>query len=108
VIDEAALLGAKAGSWLINVARGGLVDERALSRALSDGHLGGAVLDTFREEPLSDSSPFYRLPNCIVTPHTSWSSDAVVKRTLDVFCENLRLYREGRQLKYVVDPEAGY
>jgi len=108
VIDEAALRHAKPGSWLINVARGGLVDERALARALDDGLLGGAVLDTFREEPLSESSPFYRLPNCIVTPHTSWSSGAVVKRTLEVFCENLRLYRAGEALNHVVDPEAGY
>jgi phosphoglycerate dehydrogenase-like enzyme len=108
VIDEPALVQAKPGSWLINVARGGLVDERALSRALSEGRLGGAVLDTFREEPLSQSSPFYRLPNCIVTPHTSWSSGAVVRRTLDVFCENLRLYGAGEPLNHVVDPEAGY
>jgi len=108
VIDEAALVHAKPGSWLVNVARGGLVDERALARALNDGLLGGAVLDTFREEPLSDNSPFYRLPNCIVTPHTSWSSGAVVQRTLEVFCENLRLYRAGEHLNYLVDPEAGY
>ena len=108
IIDENALRHAKRGSWLINVARGGLVDERALSRALNDQLLGGAVLDTFREEPLADNSPFYRLPNCIVTPHTSWSSSAVVPRTLEVFCENLRLYRAGEPLKHVVDPEAGY
>ena len=108
VIDEAVLRRARPGSWLINVARGGLVDERALSRALSDGILGGAVLDTFREEPLSQNSPFYRQPNCIVTPHTSWSSGAVVRRTLDVFCENLRRYRSGEQLLHVVDPALGY
>ena len=108
IVDEVALANAKAGSWLINVARGGLVDERALSRALSDGRLGGAVLDTFHEEPLSENSPFYRLPNCIVTPHTSWFSAAVTTRTLDVFCENLRRYRTGEPLNHVVDPAAGY
>ncbi len=108
VIDEAALASVKPGAWLLNVARGALVDERALLRALRDGPLGGAVLDTFREEPLSETSPFYRLPNCIVTAHTSWSSKAVLDRALDVFCENLRLYRAGRQLKYAVDLEAGY
>ena len=99
---------AKAGSWMINVARGALIDERALVRALRDGPLGGAILDTFREEPLPDNSPLYRLPNCIVTPHTSWSSAAVLDRTLDVFCENLRRYRLGQPLNYVVDPAAGY
>ncbi len=108
VIDEAALAAARRGSWLINVARGALVDERALLRALRDGPLGGAILDAFREEPLRETSPFYRLPNCIVTSHTSWSSKAVLDRALDVFCDNLRLYRAGRPLKYVVDLEAGY
>jgi phosphoglycerate dehydrogenase-like enzyme len=108
VIDDEALAKAKPGSWLINVARGALVDERALVRALRDGPLGGAILDAFREEPLPQTSPFYRFPNCIVTAHTSWSSKAVLERTLDVFCDNLRRYRAGEPLNCVVDPAAGY
>lgn len=108
VIDDVALAGVKPGAWLINVARGGLVDEVALLRALRGGRLGGAVLDTFREEPLPETSPFYRLPNCIVTPHTSWSSAAVLGRTFDVFCDNLRRYCSGQPLEYVVDLTAGY
>jgi phosphoglycerate dehydrogenase-like enzyme len=90
------------------VARGALVDEVALLRALRSGHIGGAVLDTFRDEPLPETSPFYRLSNCIVTPHTSWSSGAVLGRTFDVFCDNLRRYRAGRPLEYLVDLAAGY
>ncbi len=108
LINDESLAAAKPGSWLVNVARGGLVDEGAMLRALRSGPLGGAVLDTFREEPLSEASPFYRLPNCIVTPHTSWSSAAVLDRTLDVFCDNLRRYRAGEPLAYVVDLGAGY
>jgi len=108
LINDAALSAAKPGSWLINVARGGLVDERALLRALRSGPLGGAVLDTFRDEPLAESSPFYRLANCIVTPHTSWSSAEALDRTLDVFCENLRRYRSGEPLLHVVDATLGY
>ena len=108
VIDDDALASAKSGTWLINVARGGLVDEVALLRALRGGRLGGAVLDTFREEPLPETSPFYRLPNCIVTPHTSWSSAAVLRRTFDVFCDNLRRYRSSQPLEYLVDLAAGY
>jgi phosphoglycerate dehydrogenase-like enzyme len=108
VIDDAALAKVKRGAWLINVARGGLIDERALLRALRGDQLGGAVLDAFREEPLPETSPFYRLANCIVTPHTSWSSSAVLNRTFDVFCDNLRLYRSGEPLKYVVDLTRGY
>jgi phosphoglycerate dehydrogenase-like enzyme len=108
VIDDEALSKAKPGSWLINVARGALVDERALLRALRDGPLGGAILDTFREEPLPETSPFYRFANCIVTPHTSWWSKVVLDRALDVFCDNLRRYGEGAPLNHVVDTEAGY
>ena len=90
------------------MARGALIDERALVRSLRDGPIGGAVLDALRDEPLPEISPLYRYPNCIVTPHTSWWSKAVLDRTLDVFCDNLRLYREGAPLKHLVDPAAGY
>jgi phosphoglycerate dehydrogenase-like enzyme len=108
LLDDIALSAIKPGAWVINVARGGLIDEGALLRALRSGPLGGAVLDTFRQEPLPETSPYYRLSNCIVTPHTSWSSGAVLGRTFDVFCENLRRYRAGEPLKHVVDPTAGY
>ncbi len=108
MIDEAALAAVKPGAWLINVARGRLVDERALLRALREGPLGGAVLDTFSEEPLLPGSPFYDLPNVIVTPHTSWSSGRVLDRSVELFCDNLRRYAAGEPLLNVVDPTAGY
>jgi len=108
LISDDALSAVKPGAWIINVARGGLVDERALLRALRTGPIGGAVLDTFRDEPLPESSPFYRLSNCIVTPHTSWSSAEALGRTLDVFCENLRRYRAGEVMLHLVDPGLGY
>ncbi|HTC85362.1 MAG TPA: D-2-hydroxyacid dehydrogenase, partial [Candidatus Acidoferrum sp.] len=108
MINEETLAMVKPGAWLINVARGRLVDERALLRALRDGPLGGAVLDTFREEPLSENSPFYEVPNAIVTPHTSWSSGRVVDRSIELFCDNLRRYAAGEPLTNVVDPAAGY
>jgi phosphoglycerate dehydrogenase-like enzyme len=108
LINDDTLDAAKPESWIINVARGGLIDEVALLRALRAGVLGGAVLDTFREEPLPETSPFYRLSNCIVTPHTSWSSAAVLHRTFEVFCDNLRRYRAGEPLLHVVDPKQGY
>jgi phosphoglycerate dehydrogenase-like enzyme len=108
MIDAAALASMKPGAWLINVARGRLVDERALLRALRDGPIGGAVLDTFAEEPLPPESPFYELPNAIVTPHTSWSSGRVLDRSVGLFCENLRRFAAGAPLLNVVDPGAGY
>jgi phosphoglycerate dehydrogenase-like enzyme len=108
MINDATLAHMKPGAWLINVARGRLVDEAALLRALRDGHLGGAVLDAFREEPLPPTSPFYDLPNVIVTPHTAWSSGRVLDRSVQLFCDNLRRFRTGAPLINVVDPGAGY
>jgi phosphoglycerate dehydrogenase-like enzyme len=106
---DAEMLGRmKPGSWLVNVARGRLVDERALARALSDGSLGGAVLDTFRDEPLPPDSPLYELPNAILTPHTAWSSGRVLDRSIELFCENLRRFSSGEPLRNIVDPGIGY
>ncbi len=108
MIDADALAKVKPGAWLINVARGRLIDERALLRALRDGPLGGAILDTFRDEPLPPMSSFYDLPNVIVTPHTAWSSGRVLDRSVELFCDNLRRFAKGEPLLNVVDPAAGY
>ena len=108
MINDETLAMVKPGAWLINVARGRLIDERALLRALRDGPLGGAVLDTFRDEPLSPMSSFYDLPNVIVTPHTAWSSGRVLDRSVELFCDNLRRFAAGEPLLNVVDPTAGY
>lgn len=108
MINAETLAMIKPGAWLINVARGRLIDERALLRALRDGPLGGAVLDTFRDEPLPPMSSFYDLPNVIVTPHTAWSSGRVLDRSIELFCDNLRRFAKGEPLLNVVDPAAGY
>ncbi len=112
--ETAGLIGAeqlgemREDAWLINIARGRLIDELALRRALESGWIGGAVLDVFSEEPLSPESPLYRTPNLIITPHTSWASDRVVERTVDLFVDNLKRDRAGEPLRNVVDLEAGY
>jgi phosphoglycerate dehydrogenase-like enzyme len=98
----------RAGAWLINVARNGLVDERALVRALRSGQLGGAVLDTVRAEPLEPGSSMFDIPNLILTPHTSWSSGRVLDRSIELFCENLRRFTTGEPLLNAVDPGKGY
>jgi phosphoglycerate dehydrogenase-like enzyme len=95
-------------AWLINIARGRLIDELALRRALEAGWIAGAVLDVFNEEPLPPDSPLYSTPNLIITPHTSWSSDRVVDRSIDLFVENLGRFAAGETLDNVVDLEAGY
>jgi phosphoglycerate dehydrogenase-like enzyme len=112
--ETAGLIGAeqlaemREDGWLINIARGRLIDELALRRALESGWIGGAVLDVFSEEPLSPESPLYRTPNVVITPHTSWASDRVIERSVDLFVDNLRRDRAGEPLRNVVDLEAGY
>ncbi len=108
LIDDRVLALMKRSAWLVNVARGRLIVERALLRALHEGTIGGAVLDAFREEPLGPDSPFYGLPNVIVTPHTSWSSGRVATATMELFAENLRRYAAGEPLLNTVDAGAGY
>jgi phosphoglycerate dehydrogenase-like enzyme len=108
LFNDAMFANAKPGAWLINVARGALVDERALVRAVRDGRMGGAVLDAFREEPLPSDSELYSTPNIIVTPHTSWSSGRVLDRSIELFCDNLGRFARGEPLLNLVDPGAGY
>jgi phosphoglycerate dehydrogenase-like enzyme len=108
MIDEAALAAMKRDAWLINVARGRLIDDTALIRALRDHRIGGAALDTFRDEPLPQTSPYWELPNVILTPHTAWSSARVLDRSIELFCDNLVRFSRGEPLRNVVDPEAGY
>ncbi len=112
--ETAGLIGApqlqemREDAWLINIARGRLLDELALRRALEAGWIGGAVLDVFSEEPLPPDSPLFGTPNLIMTPHTSWSSDRVAERSIALFVENLRRFRAGDSLENTVDLEAGY
>jgi phosphoglycerate dehydrogenase-like enzyme len=108
LMDARRLAQMKRGAWLINVARGRLVDQSALLRALRNGSLGGAILDTLWEEPLPPGSPLWDAPGLIITPHTSWSSGRVLDRSIELFCENLARFRDGRELLNIVDPEAGY
>ncbi|MEO5985521.1 MAG: D-2-hydroxyacid dehydrogenase [Candidatus Limnocylindria bacterium] len=112
--ETAGLIGAeqlalmREDAWLINIARGRLIDEIALRRALASGWIGGAVLDVFSEEPLAPDSPLYDTPNLVITPHTSWASDRVAERTVDLFIDNLRAFRAGEPMRNIVDLDAGY
>ncbi len=108
MIDEAAIAAMKRNAWLINVARGRLIDDTALIRALRENRIGGAALDAFRDEPLPQASPYWSLANVILTPHTAWSSARVLDRSIDLFCDNLVRFSRGEALRNVVDPTAGY
>ena len=91
------------GAIFVNVARGALIDEAALVDALESGHVGGAALDVFKEEPLSPDSPFWTMPNVLVCSHSAGTSDHENERITDIFCENLRRYLAGAPLRNVLD-----
>jgi len=80
MIDTAALAAMKPGALIVNTARGDLIDEPALIAALQSGHLGGAALDCFAEEPLSPRSPLRHLPNVVLSPHVAGQTEEAVIR----------------------------
>ncbi len=98
----------KRGALLVNVARGKLVDDDAVIEALRDGRLGGAALDVFSEEPLDPASPYWDLPNVLVTPHTSGAMQDYWTPLVALFTDNLRRFEKGEPLRNVVDKKAGY
>jgi len=93
---------------LVNLGRGGLVDEEALIESLREGRIAGAALDVFRDEPLPESSPLWEMPQVIVTPHISGLGPRYWERAVDLFARNLRAWRAGEPLINVVDKRAGY
>jgi phosphoglycerate dehydrogenase-like enzyme len=108
LIGRAQLDQIKRGALVINVARGKLVDDEAVIAALRDGRLGGAALDVFSEEPLEASSPYWDLPNVIITPHTSGAMRDYWTPLVALFSDNLRRFEKGAPLLNVVDKVAGY
>ena len=98
----------KHGARLVNIARGKLVDDDAVIEALRDGRLGGAALDVFSEEPLDPVSPYWDLPNVIITPHTAGAMQDFWTPLVTLFSENLRRFEKGEPLMNVVDKVAGY
>ena len=99
--EELALL--PGGAVVINVGRGGLIDEPALIEALRSGRLGGAGLDVFEQEPLPTDSPLWTLPNVLVSPHSGSTSDRENSRITALFCDNLRRFLADQPLHNVFD-----
>ncbi len=108
LIDAEALACMRSNAVLINVARGGVIDEGALVEALKTGKIRGAALDVFAEEPLPPTSPFWALPNVIVSPHVAGFSPHYIARAMTFFAENLRRYLAGEPLLNIVDKKRGY
>jgi phosphoglycerate dehydrogenase-like enzyme len=108
LIGEEAFSWMKAKSYLVNVARGKIVDEEALVKAIKSGHLAGAALDAFAQEPLSPESELWSLDNVIITPHLAGLSRDYPAKVLDLFCENLERFIEGKDLINVLEKGRGY
>jgi phosphoglycerate dehydrogenase-like enzyme len=108
LIGEAELRAMRPDAYLVNVARGQIIDERALIRALKEGWIAGAGLDVTDPEPLPADHPLFSLPNVILTPHISGVSIHYDRRLTNLFAENLRRYRTGEPLRNQYDPLRGY
>jgi phosphoglycerate dehydrogenase-like enzyme len=108
MIGGAELRAMKRTAFLINIARGSVVDEAALVAALREGVIAGAALDVFDAEPLPADSPLWALPNVILTPHVAGEPADYARRVADVFIDNVARWRRREPLRNVVDFERGY
>lgn len=96
------------GALVVNVGRAKIIDTDALIDALRSGHLGGASLDVFPQEPLPSDHPLWSCPNVILSPHTSGFRDGHWQEVVELFAENLERWERGEELRFRVHPELGY
>jgi phosphoglycerate dehydrogenase-like enzyme len=95
-------------AFVVNVARGGIVDEYALADALSAGRLGGAALDVFADEPLPAEHPLWNVPRLAITPHIAGLGERYIERCVDVLLANARALDGGTPRQGLVDRHVGY
>src|SRR5437870_4602447 len=108
LIGETELHIMRPTAYLVNIARGRVIDEQALISALREGWIAGAGLDVTEEEPLPSESPLYSMPNVILTPHISGNSAHYDTRLARLFADNLKRYRTDQQLQNRYEPSRGY
>ena len=108
LLGESQLRLMRRDAFLINVARGEIVDEAALIRALQERRIAGAALDVFEREPLPADSPLWKLDNVILSPHIAGITPRYDDHMAGLFAENLRRYLAGEPLLNLVDRNRGY
>jgi phosphoglycerate dehydrogenase-like enzyme len=108
LIGEQQFRQMKSTAHFVCISRGGVADDAALLRALEEGWIAGAGIDAHGVEPLPPESPFWKLPNVILTPHNGTSAAETRQRGVDVFCANLRCFVNGQPLTNRVDKRTGY
>ncbi len=107
LVDARALAALRPGAFLVNTARGGIVDETALIAALESGRLAGAALDVFETEPLPGDSPLLGAPNLVLTPHIGSASTATRVRMADLAVDNLLAGLSGEPMPHCANPDFG-
>jgi phosphoglycerate dehydrogenase-like enzyme len=108
MLGQAEFHAMKPSAYYVCFSRGGIADDDALLRALREGWIAGAGLDAHSDEPLPPDSPFWDLPNALVTPHNGATTALTRQRGVDIFAENLRRFVAGEPLINLVDKSAGY
>jgi phosphoglycerate dehydrogenase-like enzyme len=108
LIGEPELRAMKPTAFIINIGRGGTIQEQVLIRALQEVWIAGAGLDVFETEPLPADSPLWDMENVIITSHYSGLTPHYHERAMDIFLDNLRRYQASEPLRNVVDKELGY
>jgi len=108
MIGERELRVMKPTAYIVNIGRGGTIQERALVQALQEGWIAGAGLDVFESEPLPEDSPLWAMDNVIITSHYAGLTPHYHERAMAIFLDNLRRYRAGEPLRNVVDKKIGY
>lgn len=108
MLREAEFRAMKPTAHYICFSRGGIADDAVLLRALQEGWIAGGGLDAHGQEPLPADSPFWDVPNVIITPHNGATTPATRQRGVDIFVENLKRYQAGQPLVNLIDKHAGY
>ena len=98
----------KKTAYIINIARGPIINEPAMIKALKEGWISGAGLDVFEKEPLPPDNELWILPNVIISPHSSGVSERQPYRLVALFCDNLRRYINNQPLLNVISQDRGY
>ena len=108
MVGAAQIAAMKPNAVVINVGRGAVIDEAALIDALENNRIKGAALDVFAVEPLPAGSPFYRLQNVLMSPHTADHVQDFVQLAVECFLDNMQRFQAGQPLQNLVDKRAGY
>lgn len=108
LLDREAFANMRDGTYIVNIARGSIIDEEALIESLNSGKIKKAALDVFEKEPLPEKSPLWEMDNVLISPHNSWASEMDRSRVYDITYKNLKNYIEGKPLINIIELAKGY